>query len=680
LELGENVIREIEKALKTYWGYDSFLPLQKEAMECVVSRRDSIVVLPTGGGKSLCYQAPAVALPGMAVVVSPLISLMKDQVDALNECGVSAARLDSTLSREEQNAVFTRIHRGTLTLLYLSPERLVSNGFVEYLGRSQLSFIAVDEAHCVSMWGHDFRPEYRKLGLLKRIFPQVAIHAYTATATQEVRSDIARQLRLGNPAVLNGSYDRPNLIYKVERRANLVHQICAILDRYRGESGIIYCIRRKDVDRLCAALTDKGYRVLPYHAGMEDDARRTNQEAFIQEKADIIVATVAFGMGIDKSNVRYVIHAGMPKSLEHYQQESGRAGRDGLEAECYLFYSGGDYGTWQSILRDMDPEPKEIALGKVKDIFDFCNGVTCRHQAILNYFGQDLDKANCGACDVCLGDLDLMEDSLEAAQKILSCIMRLDQQFGADYTAAVLIGSREQRILRNGHAALSTYGLLSDFKKRITRDWIEQLVAQGYIQKTGDFNVLKVTTKGRCVLKGKETPRLLKPAQKPARVSKAAKESWEGVDKGLFEGLRKLRREIAERQRVPAYIVFGDAPLRDMARRRPASPEEFLQVSGVGQQKSKEYGAAFLAAIRDYYLANPVEISGFPDQQGESKAHDLDEIRKKYPRAYAKWSSEEDERLMRKHSEGICITEIAAIFQRQPSAIQSRLGKLGLLP
>ncbi len=632
------MIRDIEKVLKAYWGYDGFLPLQKEAMECVLGSRDSLVVLPTGGGKSLCFQAPAVMMPGLAVVVSPLISLMKDQVDALTECGVPAARIDSTLSLKERNAVLARIRNGTLKLLYLAPERLVSDGFIERLKKTELSFIAVDEAHCVSMWGHDFRPEYRELGLLKKAFPEIAMHAYTATATEQVRSDIARQLRLETPELLVGAYDRPNLIYKVTRRGNLVSQVCTVLDRHRSESGIIYCIRRKDVDKMCAALTDKGYRVLPYHAGMEDRERRISQDAFIQERVDIIVATVAFGMGIDKSNVRYVIHLGMPKSIEHYQQESGRAGRDGLEADCILFYSGGDYGTWQSILRDMDPEPKEIALGKVQDIFAFCTGVICRHQAILNYFDQDLDKANCGACDVCLGDLDLMEDSLEAAQKILSCIMRLDQRFGADYTAAVLIGSREQRILRNDHAALSTYGLLSDFNKRIARDWIEQLVGQGYIQKTGEFNVLEVTAKGRHVLKGKETPRLLKPAKKPARESKAAKDSWAGVDKGLFEALRMLRRKIAEGKHIPAYIVFGDTALRDMARQRPSTPEAFLNVSGVGMKKSHEYGPIFLAAINEYILSSMEKTAGVSVKLSGPQTHSLDKIKRHNARAYEKWT------------------------------------------
>jgi len=593
--------------LLEYWGYKDFLPLQKEAMECITRGRDSIVVLPTGGGKSLCFQAPALTMPGLAVVVCPLISLMKDQVDALAECGVPGGRIDSSLSFEEQRGVFAAIHNKKLKLLYLSPERLVSDDFLQVLRRVRLSFVAIDEAHCVSMWGHDFRPEYRQLGLLKKLFPGVTIGAYTATATEQVRGDIAEQLSLDNPEMLIGSFDRPNLIYKVRPKGSIVRQVRDVLDRHKGESGIIYCIRRKDVDGVCAELASKGYSVAPYHAGMDDADRKKNQDLFINEKIDTIVATIAFGMGIDKSNVRYVVHTGMPKSLEHYQQESGRAGRDGLEAECCLFYSDGDYGTWKFLMKDMEAEAQEIALIKLSSMYSYCTGGVCRHKAILRYFGQDLDKTNCEACDVCLGELGHIDDALVTAQKILSCILRLDERFGGSYTASVLTGSREKRIIENGHDALSTYGLLSNHSKDKVHNWIDQLVGQDYIQKAGEYNVLTVTPKGRQVLSGQETPRLLKPARKPAKVSKVATDSWEGVDQGLFEALRKLRKTLAAKRGVPAYVVFGDAALRDMARRKPTTQVGFLQIKGVGETKSKQFAQTVLPAIKDYCAANSLE-------------------------------------------------------------------------
>ncbi len=598
----------IREALARYWGYGDFLPLQKQAMECISRRQDSIVVLPTGGGKSLCFQAPAVTEPGLAVVVSPLISLMKDQVDALSEYGVPAGRIDSSLSFDEQRSVFTQIHNKKLKLLYLAPERLVSGRFLEVLRKVKLSFVAIDEAHCVSMWGHDFRPEYRQLGSLKKIFPDITIGAYTATATDQVRSDIAEQLHLEKPVMLIGSFDRANLVYKVRQRDNRIKQVCAVLDRHKGESGIIYCIRRKDVDSLCAQLAGCRYSVVPYHAGMADADRKRNQDLFINEKVETIVATIAFGMGIDKSNVRYVIHTGMPKSLEHYQQESGRAGRDGLEAECCLFYSGGDYGTWTYLMRDMEPEAQEIAMTKLSRMYSYCTGGVCRHKAILRYFGQDLEKTDCEACDVCLGELSRVDDALATGQKILSCIVRLDERFGGNYTALVLAGSREKRIIENKHDELSTYALLSDYSKDTVHNWIEQLVGQDYIEKMGEYNVLNVTAKGWQVLKGKETPRLLRPVQKPVKVSKVTVDSWDGVDRELFEALRKLRATIARKRKIPAYIVFGDAALRDMARRRPSTPEGFLQVKGVGEKKCEQYGEAVLAVIKDYCLANSLEM------------------------------------------------------------------------
>lgn len=595
--------------LRHYWGYDRFLPLQEQAMRCVLQGRDSVVVLPTGGGKSLCFQAPAMCLPGLAVVVSPLISLMKDQVDSLRHCGVPAACSNSTLSASERRRVADDVRAGRLRLLYLAPERLLTEGTLEFLRSANVSLVAIDEAHCISSWGHDFRPEYRSLRVLKEAFPHVGIHAYTATASDPVRRDIAEQLQLRDPEILVGSFDRPNLVYKVQRRHDRLRQIREVLERHRGESGIIYCIARKDVDQTTAALRELGYRALPYHAGLSDDDRHRNQEAFIEDEADTIVATVAFGMGIDKPNVRYVIHAGMPKSLEHYQQESGRAGRDGLEAECCLFYSGADYGVWKSIIGESEPAAREGALKSLSAILNFCTGVQCRHRAIVEYFGQQLQAATCDACDVCLGQLDLVDDPLTIGQKILSCVMRLQQRFGGDYTAKVLSGSKEQRILQLGHDRLSTWGLLADENLRTIRDWIEQLVSQEFLVKVGEYNQLRVTPEGWRVLRGEVTPRLLRPAR-PAQAAKAAapEDSWEGVDRGLFDELRRLRHERAAAQHVPAYVVFGDASLRDMARRRPSTPAGFRQINGVGDKKLADYGQAFVERIVAYCQANQLPL------------------------------------------------------------------------
>lgn len=590
----------LQGVLHKYWGYDAFLPLQREAMEAVLSGRDSLVVLPTGGGKSLCYQAPALCLPGVAVVVSPLIALMKDQVDALIACGIAAAAVNSSLAADERRDVARRIQAGHVKLLYVAPERLLADKTLDFLAGQSPSFFAIDEAHCISTWGHDFRPEYRDLRRIRERFPDVAVHAFTATATETVRQDIIQQLQFKDAQVLVGSFHRSNLVYHVVRRNNGLNQICSVLDRHRGGSGIIYCLTRAEVERLSQRLNELGYSTRPYHAGLSDALRTEHQEAFIHEQVETIVATVAFGMGIDKSNVRYVIHAGMPRSLENYQQESGRAGRDGVEAECWLLYSPQDRLTWQKIGSEGTSEQRALHDRSLAEIYAYCTSVSCRHQALLQHFGQCL-SGDCSACDVCLGQLREVADPLVVGQKILSCVLRVGERFGADYVTKVLAGSTEQRVVANTHERLSTWGLLKDFRRADVRDWIEQLVQQGYLVKTGEYQVLQVTTEGRRLLKGEATPKLLRAIeQRAAPTPGALLDSWERVDRGLFEALRQLRRQRAVAAGVPSYIVFSDATLRDMARRRPGSLDRFRLVHGVGDKKSLEYGEDFVASIMAY--------------------------------------------------------------------------------
>lgn len=594
----------LESALDQFWGYQTFRPLQREAMTCVMESRDSLVVLPTGGGKSLCFQVPALCMPGMAIVVSPLIALMKDQVDTLRQNGIPAAFINSTLGQDEKRQVGQWIRRGELKLLYIAPERLVLPGTLEYLANANVSMIAIDEAHCISEWGHDFRPEYRGLSVLRERFPELAVHAYTATATPQVRADIAAQLHLKNPQVLVGSFDRPNLVYRVARRDRLNDQVMEVVSKHKDEAGIVYCPTRAQVEETAAMLKVAGIKALPYHAGLTDDVRRKHQEAFLNESVDVITATVAFGMGIDKSNVRYVIHTAMPKSLEAYQQESGRAGRDGLPAECWLFYSTADLMRWRNMIDGDDETANQVARDALDHVAGFCTSAACRHQGLVRHFGQDLESVPCNACDVCLGDVDLLPDALVVAQKILSSVVRQKERFGGEYTALVLKGSKDQRIVQNRHDELSTYGLLKDQETRAIRDWIEQLVGQGYLEKVGEFNVLQVTPQGRLVLRGEVAPKLLQPANpklaKAKRTRSVDEAAWEGVDQDLFETLRKLRREVADQMKVPPYIVFSDASLRDMARLKPTTLAHMHLVKGVGTKKAEDFGELFLEAILDH--------------------------------------------------------------------------------
>ncbi len=598
----------LQEAISRYWGYSTFRPLQKDAMEAVLSRRDSIVVLPTGGGKSWCFQAPAVVHDGVAVVVSPLISLMKDQVDTLVGNGVPAALFNSTLSPAEKAEVIGSLRQGRYKLLYVSPERLVGEGsehFLTLLSSIEVSFIAIDEAHCISQWGHDFRPEYRQLGRLKQLLPGVGIHAYTATATRRVRRDIASQLGLDNPQELVGSFDRPNLVYRAVPRASLKKQLLEVLARHPREAGIIYCTSRREVDALAAWLSQNGHAALPYHAGLSDAERTRNQDAFLSERVDLIVATVAFGMGIDRSDVRFVVHAGAPRSLEHYQQESGRAGRDGLEAECLLVYSPADFMRWRAML-EQNGELNDASRELLRQMERYASSVGCRHRHLAAYFGDRYEKDGCGACDVCLNELETAPEPIVLARKILSCVARVGQRFGATHVSSVLRGQASEQVVARSHDKLSTFGLLPAASNAEVRGYIEQLTGMGLLQQTdGVYPVVTLTQKGIDLLKDPASqPQLTLARQRPPRKdaprtqSRVEAESWQDVDRSLFDRLRAVRLEIARARGVPPYVIFHDTTLREMARLRPTSIDALLAVKGVGARKADDLGGVFLEAIR----------------------------------------------------------------------------------
>jgi ATP-dependent DNA helicase RecQ len=605
---------DIIATVKRYWGYSELRPLQEQAIRAGLDRRDSLVVMPTGGGKSLCYQVPAALAQRTDIVVSPLISLMKDQVDGLRECGYPAAALYSGMASDTIRETEEQIVAGRYRLVFVAPERLLTGRFLQLIEGLQVRAFAIDEAHCISHWGHDFRPEYRQLAELKTRFPHASVHAYTATATERVRADIAEQLRLRDPALLVGAFDRPNLVYRIVPRVDAQAQVLEILQRHRGDAAIVYCITRRETESMAAFLQRNRLRAAFYHAGMEADERRRTQDAFAAEAVDVVAATVAFGMGIDRSDVRSVIHAAMPKSIEHYQQETGRAGRDGLEAECVLLYSAADVLRWESLIEksaagtDVSKEIIAAARDLLSHMRRLCSGVHCRHRQLSEYFGQAYTKPNCEACDVCLNEVEGLADATVTAQKILSCVARAGESFGAEHIVDVLLGANTERIRRWRHEQLSTYGLMKGTDRKTLTNMLYQLIDDGLIERSADERpVLRLTDDSREVLRGTRSVRLLQPKAK-IKKTRFDEKSWEDVDRGLFEALRALRRELADERGVPAYVLFSDATLRDMARLRPGSREAFLNVRGIGERKLADLGERFLEEISSYCRVNRLPL------------------------------------------------------------------------
>jgi len=587
--------------LKDTFGYDTFRPLQSEVIENILAQRDTLAVMPTGGGKSLCYQIPSLLLDGLTVVVSPLISLMKDQVEQLRAFGVPALFLNSSLGPQEYQENMDYVKRGEVKLLYVAPETLLTPRILSLLGGLKVALLTIDEAHCISEWGHDFRPEYRQLVEVRKRFPGAACLALTATATARVRQDIRTTLKFSSTNEFVASFNRENLYIEVIRKRDPIGQTIQILERHKDQSGIVYCFSRRQVDELAAYLASRGYSALPYHAGLEDSERRKNQEAFIRDDAQIIVATIAFGMGINKPNVRFIIHFDLPKSIEGYYQEIGRAGRDGLPAYCTLLFSYSDVAKINYFIDQKGGDEKRVAIGHLDAIVRYAEDeTTCRRKPLLNYFGESYSAGTCSNCDNCTSTPTDLTDITIFAQKFLSCIKRADEKFGAGHIADILLGSKNEKVLRWGHDKLSTYGIGTELTRKQWMHLARQLLTMGYLKQEGEYRTLSLTARALEALKKRE--RIMGVVQEAERVRKEGKRKREELEynHALFAILRQKRKEMADEAGVPPYVIFSDRTLTEMAAYYPQSTASLLNISGVGQVKSSQYGGPFLEVIKAY--------------------------------------------------------------------------------
>lgn len=596
--------------LKQYFGFATFRPLQEEIIRDALAGKDVFALLPTGGGKSLCFQLPALARAGLTVVISPLIALMKDQVDSMQAAGVAATYLNSSLTPDESRVRLRGLHNSEFKMLYVAPERLLLSGFLSDLQRWNVNLIAVDEAHCVSEWGHDFRPEYRQLAQLRSLFPKVPMMALTATATERVRVDIVEQLHLNKPAIYVASFNRPNLNYRVLPKAGPYDQTLEYVRSRRNESGIVYCQSRKSAESVAERLREDGVKAAPYHAGMQANDRGLNQEQFLRDEVKVICATIAFGMGINKPNVRFVIHYDLPKNVEGYYQETGRAGRDGLPSECLLLFSAGDVVKLNTFIDEKPEAEKQIAREQLQRMVHYAESAECRRASLLEYFGEIFPHENCGACDNCLYPRETYDGTV-AAQKFLSCIYRIREHggfaVGLNHVVEVLTGADTEKIRSWGHNQLSTYGIGKEHGRPEWGAIGRELVRLGLVkQDAARFNVLESTPDGRAWLKERKPITLTKPMQvAPAKVSHAGEIT---CDEALFEKLRVLRKRLADERGVPPYIVFSDVALRQMARIYPVSEGEFVRISGVGERKLAEFGQTFMGEVARYLETYPRQI------------------------------------------------------------------------